>query len=98
MDRLGVLVDFSHVPPEGMRKALAGSEAPVFFSHSSVRALDDHPRDVPDDVLTLVAKNGGGVMVNFYPPFVSEKRRQWDAARAGEKARRDGGAQHPACP
>jgi membrane dipeptidase len=59
------------------------------FSHSSARALVDHPRDVPDDVLRLVTKNGGVVMVNFLPAYVSEARRRWDADRAGEEARQN---------
>ncbi len=87
MNRVGMLVDLSHVSAEAMHDAIRVSTAPVIFSHSSAFGITPHPRNVPDDVLALVRENGGVVMVNFFPAFTDNAVREWGARRTGEEAR-----------
>jgi membrane dipeptidase len=102
MNRLGMLVDISHVSDDTMNDVLDVSTAPVIYSHSSARVFSDHKRNVTDEILKRVAKNGGVVMVNFYPAFIDQRYRdesrqrderlktQIDALNAQYKGDREG--------
>jgi membrane dipeptidase len=97
MNRVGIFADLSHVSPATMRDAIRVSQAPVIFSHSSARALVDHVRNVPDEILRMLPRNGGVVMVTFVPSFIARGSVEWqlrrDSAAEAIRAAADGAAE-----
>lgn len=87
MNRLGMLLDLSHVSPKSMHDVLDLTQAPPIFSHSSARGIANHPRNVPDDVLKRLSKSDGVVMVTFVPSFINEKTRAWEGESEATDAR-----------